>query len=229
MLVPLGDLARAQRPRGADLAPPRAPGWRCGCSASASPGRRCCCWSPPRSTRARSPRRCWSASVRVALAALAARLLAGPAALALACGATVVAYAVDVVAGSPLTALSVLGPNPGGGVRFFGIGNELEAILTTLTLIGTGAWLWRPRPRTERRTAAIWFVGVARARRRRLRARPLRRRRRRRDRARGRRGDRGRARARPRAPTRDRARARRRCRWRWPRCSASTSCSAAPT
>ena len=54
---------------------------------------------------------------------------------------TVAAYAVDVIAGSPLTSLSVLGPNPGAGVRFFGIGNELEAILTTLTLIGTGAWL----------------------------------------------------------------------------------------
>ena len=39
---------------------------------------------------------------------------------------TVAAYAVDVVAGSPLTASSLLGPNPGLGVRFFGIGNELE-------------------------------------------------------------------------------------------------------
>ena len=46
-----------------------------------------------------------------------------------------------MVAGSPLTAFSVLGPNPGAGVRFFGIGNELEAILTTLTLVGAGAWL----------------------------------------------------------------------------------------
>ena len=64
---------------------------------------------------------------------------------------TVGAYAVDVVAGSPLTALSVLGPNPGAGVRFFGIGNELEAILTTLTLIGTGAWLQSRRELEPRR------------------------------------------------------------------------------
>ena len=96
----------------------------------------------------------------VALAALAARLLAGPAALALACGATVVAYAIDVIAGSPLTALSTLGPNPGAGVRFFGVGNELEAVLTTLTLVGTGAGL-AARPRTERRTGAIWFAAIA--------------------------------------------------------------------
>ena len=49
-------------------------------------------------------------------------------------------------------------------MRFFGIGNELEAILTTLTLVGTGAWLEcrrRGEAGLERRTAAIWFVGVA--------------------------------------------------------------------
>jgi hypothetical protein len=96
----------------------------------------------------------------VALAALAAVLLPGPAALALACGVTVAAYAVDVIAGSPLTALSTLGPNPGAGVRFFGIGNELEAVLTTLTLVGTGAGL-AARPQTERRTGAIWFAATA--------------------------------------------------------------------
>jgi len=34
------------------------------------------------------------------------------------------AYAIDVVAGSGLTKLSLLGPNPIFGVRFYGIGNE---------------------------------------------------------------------------------------------------------
>jgi len=94
-----------------------------------------------------------------ALAALTAALIAGPAALALACAVTVGAYAVDVVAGSPLTALSILGPNPGAGVRFFGIGNELEAVLATLTLVGTGAGLaaW---PRSRRRGVAIRFAAV---------------------------------------------------------------------
>ena len=88
------------------------------------------------------------------------RWLAGCAGFALACGLTVGAYAVDVVAGSPLTSLSVLGPNPGYGVRFFGIGNELEAILTTLTLIGTGAAL-ATRAGIERRAGAAGFVGLA--------------------------------------------------------------------
>jgi hypothetical protein len=97
-----------------------------------------------------------------ALALATDRLLGGCRGLALACGLTVGAYAVDVVAGSPLTALSVLGPNPGGGVRFFGIGNELEAILTTLTLIGAGAWLETRRARgLEPGRAAICFVAIA--------------------------------------------------------------------
>jgi hypothetical protein len=94
------------------------------------------------------------------LAVLTDRLIGGCAGLALACAVTVGGYAIDVVAGSPLTALSVLGPNPGGGVRFFGIGNELEAILTTLTVVGTGAALEAGR-RPEPRRAAIWFVAVA--------------------------------------------------------------------
>jgi hypothetical protein len=80
--------------------------------------------------------------------------------LALAAGATVVAHAIDVIAGSPLTALSVLGPNPAGGVRFFGIGNELEATLTPLTLIGAGALL-ATVPRLTPRAAATWFAVVA--------------------------------------------------------------------
>jgi hypothetical protein len=96
----------------------------------------------------------------VALAALTAAFVPGFAGLALACGVTVGAHALDVVAGSPYTALSVLGPNPGGGVRFFGIGNELEAILTTLTLVGAGAWL-ATRPALSRPAAAGWFIGIA--------------------------------------------------------------------
>ena len=47
------------------------------------------------------------------LAAVTFALLRGYAALAVACGLTVGAYALDVVAGSPLTTLSLLGPNPG--------------------------------------------------------------------------------------------------------------------
>jgi hypothetical protein len=62
-------------------------------------------------------------------------------ALALACGITALAYAIDVIAGSPFIARSLLGPNPGLGVRFFGIGNELESILAVLIPAGVGAAL----------------------------------------------------------------------------------------
>jgi hypothetical protein len=69
---------------------------------------------------------------------------AGYRALAVACAATVLAHAADLLAGSPLTQLSLFGPNPAAGHRYYGIGNELEAILVVLTLVGTGAALSVP-------------------------------------------------------------------------------------
>ena len=79
-----------------------------------------------------------------ALAALTLAALGGYAALALACGATALAYAIDLLGGSSLTQLSIVGPNPAGGHRFYGIGNELEACLVVLILVGTGAALSVP-------------------------------------------------------------------------------------
>jgi hypothetical protein len=65
-----------------------------------------------------------------------------------------------VVVGSPLTALSLLGPNPGLGVRFYGIGNELEALLSVLVLAGTGAALAGFAPRLGRRGCATAFLAA---------------------------------------------------------------------
>lgn len=62
-------------------------------------------------------------------------------ALAVACALSVLASAADLIAGSPLTQLSLAGPNPVAGHRYYGIGNELEAILVVLVLVGTGAAL----------------------------------------------------------------------------------------
>jgi hypothetical protein len=90
-----------------------------------------------------------------ALAALTLLLLRGYRALAIASGLTVLAYAIDMLAGSPLTSLSLLGPNPGLGVRFYGIGNELEALLAVLVLGGTGAGLAAFAPRASVR-ASVW-------------------------------------------------------------------------
>ena len=59
-----------------------------------------------------------------------------------------------MIAGSTLTAQSLLGPNPGLGVRFFGIGNELESILAVTIPVGVGAALMSAqaalRPRDHR-------------------------------------------------------------------------------
>ncbi|MEX2448445.1 MAG: hypothetical protein WD404_06845 [Solirubrobacterales bacterium] len=99
-----------------------------------------------------------------ALAALTLAALGGYRALAFACATTVLAVAVDLIAGSPLTRLSLAGPNPAGGHRFYGVGNELAAILAPLVLVGTGAAMsglttpWGGRSRM--RGAAAFLVAA---------------------------------------------------------------------
>jgi hypothetical protein len=74
-----------------------------------------------------------------ALALLTERALPWPRAAAVPALAAVVAYCADVVLGSDLTIRSLLGPDPALGARFYGIGNELEAVLPALALIGVAA------------------------------------------------------------------------------------------
>ncbi|MCB0860879.1 MAG: hypothetical protein KDB54_09530 [Solirubrobacterales bacterium] len=94
----------------------------------------------------------------VLVAALLMRIAPGWLSLAIACGLTVIPYGIDMLAGSALTPRAVIGPNPGLGARFYGIGNELESTLMILTSIGTGASLtWFG---TTGRRAAIWFLAV---------------------------------------------------------------------
>ncbi len=76
-----------------------------------------------------------------ALAAITVTLVPGWRGLMIACAITVVAYAIDVITGSELTKLSLLGPNPIYGARFFGIGNELEALIAVMVPVGVGAAL----------------------------------------------------------------------------------------
>jgi hypothetical protein len=97
-----------------------------------------------------------------AFAALTLAALRDYRALAVAAGLTVIAYAIDAIAGSPLSALSLLGPNPGLGVRFYGIGNELEASLAVLIVGGIGAGLagFAPRLSSGRCAAAFLIVGL---------------------------------------------------------------------
>lgn len=79
-----------------------------------------------------------------ALAVLTLAAIGGYGALAVACAATTIACSIDLIAGSPLTQLSLVGPNPAAGHRYYGIGNELEACLVVLVLAGTGAALSVP-------------------------------------------------------------------------------------
>jgi hypothetical protein len=97
------------------------------------------------------------------LAAITLGLFSGWRAPAIACALTVIAYAVDVTAGSGLTRVSLLGPNPIYGVRFYGIGNELEALFAVMVPVGVGAGLsaytdWGGR--LSRRLAVLAFLAV---------------------------------------------------------------------
>jgi hypothetical protein len=95
------------------------------------------------------------------LAAALLGLAPGYRALAIACALAVGAFAIDVIAGSPLTPRSLIGPDPGLGVRFYGIGNELEATLPPLVLVGTGAAIAVLAPRIAARGAAAVFAAVS--------------------------------------------------------------------
>jgi hypothetical protein len=77
------------------------------------------------------------------------------AAFALAAGLSLAVTSVDVLIGSPLTTLSLVGPSPGLGVRFFGIGNELEATIGCLLALGSGAAVTALAPADPRRMVAL--------------------------------------------------------------------------
>jgi hypothetical protein len=94
------------------------------------------------------------------LGLLTLAVLSGYRALAVASALTVLAYAIDVIAGSPLTRLALLGPNPGLGVRFYGIGNELEALLGVLVVAGIGAGLAGFKPDLAPRRCAAVFLAI---------------------------------------------------------------------
>jgi hypothetical protein len=77
----------------------------------------------------------------LALGAVTDRLVPWPIAPAVPAAIVFGAHTIDLARGSPLIGASLAGPNPKGGSRFFGIGNELEALLALEVLIGLGAAL----------------------------------------------------------------------------------------
>src|SRR3954469_1842747 len=76
-----------------------------------------------------------------AAAAVTDRLVRWPIAPAVPAALVLGAHFVDLARGSRLIGASLAGPNPVGGARFFGIGNELEAILAMELFLGLGAAL----------------------------------------------------------------------------------------
>jgi hypothetical protein len=73
------------------------------------------------------------------LAAITDRFVRWPRAPAIPALGGIVAYCVDLAFGSPLIVRSLLGPNPRFGARWYGIGNELEAMLPVMLLVGVAA------------------------------------------------------------------------------------------
>jgi hypothetical protein len=95
----------------------------------------------------------------VALGVLTDRLVRWPYAPVVPALVTILVYLVDLAAGSGLITLSMLGPNPRAGARFFGIGNELEPTLPILVFFGLAAWL-SGRERSRAGAAAFALAGV---------------------------------------------------------------------
>jgi hypothetical protein len=98
----------------------------------------------------------------LALGALTDRIVRRPFGPALPAAVVFAAHAIDLARGSPLIAASIAGPNPAGGARFFGIGNELECMLTVSVLVGTGAALsWWAARGGSRRAISFAFAAAA--------------------------------------------------------------------
>jgi hypothetical protein len=97
--------------------------------------------------------------VALALGAATDRALPWPRGPALPAAVVFAAHGIDLAAGSALIDGSLAGPNPKGGARFFGVGNELEVILSALVLLGAGAAVARVRDsRAPRAIAAVCLV-----------------------------------------------------------------------
>jgi hypothetical protein len=91
------------------------------------------------------------------LGALTDRAVPWPRAAALPAGVGLLAHTLDLVGGADWTSLSLLGPNPAIGARFYGVGNELEILLVAMLLIGLAAGL--PAATPARRAAAAFALG----------------------------------------------------------------------
>ena len=68
-------------------------------------------------------------------------------------------FTVDLALGSHLITRSILGPNPGFGSRFYGVGNELKSGLMVLLLAGIAAALTN-QPKSRRNALIVLACGL---------------------------------------------------------------------
>lgn len=87
------------------------------------------------------------------------RLLPWPRATLLPAAVGLGVITIDLALGSELITRSILGPNPGYGSRFYGIGNELKPALMVLLLAGLAAIL-SGRPKTNRNALIVLISGL---------------------------------------------------------------------
>lgn len=107
------------------------------------------------------PSRATEADVAIAgsllLALVTDRLVRWPRALFVPVFFVVIAHGLDfLLRGGQLTGESLLGSNPLYGARFFGVGNELEAVVSVSAVMGVGAAL----SDSGVRHPARWFAGA---------------------------------------------------------------------
>ncbi|HYV16942.1 MAG TPA: hypothetical protein VE972_13095 [Conexibacter sp.] len=95
-----------------------------------------------------------------ALALATDRLLAWPRGPAAPTLTALLAYTLDLANHSHLVIRSLLGPSPRSGSRFYGLGNELEIVLTIVLLVAVAATL-RRRERTRAGALAFALGGIA--------------------------------------------------------------------
>jgi hypothetical protein len=95
-----------------------------------------------------------------ALGALSDRLLGWPRALIAPALLVPAALVLDALAHTQLLMRSLLGPDPVGGARFYGLGNELKAALAVLELGATATAL---HPARRGRTSVLAFAAVGAA------------------------------------------------------------------
>jgi hypothetical protein len=93
------------------------------------------------------------------LGALTDRFVAWPMAPLVPAAVTLAVYLADLATGSNLITLSLLGPNPRAGARFYGIGNELEPALPILLFVGLAA-LFTGRERSRGAAATFALSGL---------------------------------------------------------------------